>query len=320
MRLIKLVPDNTNIGFVRVRRWAFGLTIALTLASLALFAARGLNMGVDFVGGLLMEVGFAQPVPLDDLRGIVRAENVGDVSLQQFGGPTKVALRLPLPPGDAAAVQKVVARVQGAIRARHPDASFRRVETVSGKVSDELIRTGVIAVALGMLGIALFTWLRFEWHFGVSTLVALVHDVIVTLGIFALAQWEFNLNVVAAILTIIGYSLNDKIVIDDRIRENLRKYRKMDMGALIRSLHQRNAAAHRQYLALAYPRLGRVPRLGRRGAARLHRRDADRYHRRHLFVRVRLVLAAHLARPDAACVRTDRQDRGAAGAAVSARS
>ena len=233
MRLIKLVPDNTNIGFVRVRRWAFGLTIALTLASLALFAARGLNMGVDFVGGLLMEVGFAQPVPLDDLRGIVRAENVGDVSLQQFGGPTKVALRLPLPPGDAAAVQKVVARVQGAIRARHPDASFRRVETVSGKVSDELIRTGVIAVALGMLGIALFTWLRFEWHFGVSTLVALVHDVIVTLGIFALAQWEFNLNVVAAILTIIGYSLNDKIVIDDRIRENLRKYRKMDMGALI---------------------------------------------------------------------------------------
>ena len=233
MRLIKLVPDNTNIGFVRLRWWAFGVTIALTVASLALFATRGLNMGVDFVGGLLMEVGFTQAAPLDDLRNTVRAQNVGEVSLQEFGGPNKVALRLPLPPGDQAAVQRVVSRVQGAIKARHPDASFRRVETVSGKVSGELIRTGMIAVALGMIGIALFTWLRFEWHFGVSTLIALVHDVIVTLGIFALFQWEFNLNVVAAILTIIGYSLNDKIVIDDRIRENLRKYRKMDIGQLI---------------------------------------------------------------------------------------
>jgi len=233
MRLIKLVPDNTNIGFVRLRWWAFGLTIALTVASMALFATRGLNLGVDFVGGLLMEVGFEQTAPLDDLRNTVRAQNVGDVSLQEFGGPNKVALRLPLPPGDQAAVQRVVARLQAAITARHPDASFRRVETVSGKVSGELIRTGIIAVALGMLGIALFTWLRFEWHFGVSTLVALVHDVIVTLGIFALFQWEFNLNVVAAILTIIGYSLNDKIVIDDRIRENLRKYRKMGIGQLI---------------------------------------------------------------------------------------
>jgi len=233
MRLLKLVPDNTNIGFVRLRWWAFGLTIALTVASLGLFATRGLNLGVDFVGGLLMEVGFEQTAPLDDLRSTLLKQQVGDVSIQEFGGPKVVALRLPLPPGDAAAVQRVVTRVEGAIKARHPDASFRRVETVSGKVSAELIRTGIRAVALGMLGIALFTWLRFEWHFGVSTLVALVHDVIVTLGFFALMQWEFNLNVVAAILTIIGYSLNDKIVIDDRIRENLRKYRKMGIGQLI---------------------------------------------------------------------------------------
>jgi preprotein translocase subunit SecF len=233
MRLLKLVPDNTNIGFVRLRWWAFGLTIALTVASLGLFATRGLNLGVDFVGGLLMEVGFEQTAPLDDLRSTLLKQQVGDVSIQEFGGPKVVALRLPLPPGDAAAVQRVVTRVEGAIKARHPDASFRRVETVSGKVSAELIRTGITAVALGMLGIALFTWLRFEWHFGVSTLVALVHDVIVTLGFFALMQWEFNLNVVAAILTIIGYSLNDKIVIDDRIRENLRKYRKMGIGQLI---------------------------------------------------------------------------------------
>jgi len=233
MRLVKLVPDNTNIGFVRNRWLAFGLTVALTLGSIGLLGARGLNLGVDFVGGLLLEVGFQKPVELDELRATVLTANAGQAALQEFGGPTDIAVRLPPPPGDQAAVQRVVGRVQGVIRAKHPDATFRRVETVTGKVSGELIRTGVIAVALGMLGIALFTWLRFEWHFGISTLVALVHDVIVTLGAFALMGWEFNLNVVAAILTIIGYSLNDKIVIDDRIRENLRKYRKMDIGQLI---------------------------------------------------------------------------------------
>lgn len=233
MQLIKLVPDNTNIGFVRNRWLAFGLTVALTLGSIGLLGARGLNLGVDFVGGLLLEVGFQKPVALDELRSTVLTANAGQAALQEFGGPTDIAVRLPPPSGNQAAVQRVVGRVQGVIRAKHPDATFRRVETVTGKVSGELIRTGVIAVALGMLGIALFTWLRFEWHFGISTLVALVHDVIVTLGAFALMGWEFNLNVVAAILTIIGYSLNDKIVIDDRIRENLRKYRKMDIGQLI---------------------------------------------------------------------------------------
>ena len=233
MRLLKLVPDNTNIGFVRLRWVAFAVTIALTIGSVALLGARGLNLGVDFVGGLLIEVGFDQPVALDELRATVARQNAGEASLQEFGGPDNIAIRLPLPPGDQAAIQRVVARVQAAIRADHPDATFRRVETVSGKVSTELIQDGVLAVALGMVGIALFTWLRFEWHFGISTLVALIHDVTVTLGFFALTQWEFDLNVVAAILTIIGYSLNDKIVVDDRIRENLRKYRKMDIRSLI---------------------------------------------------------------------------------------
>lgn len=233
MRLLKLVPDNTNIGFVRMRWWAFGLTLLLTLGSLSLIATRGLNLGVDFVGGLMIDARFERPVALDDLREQVDGLGYGSSALQNFGGPQNVLIRLPLPPGDEVAVQRTVARVQQEIRSNHPDVSFARVETVSGKVSDELLRDGAWAIALSMAAIVLFTWFRFEWHFGVSTVVALIHDVTVTLGFFALTQLEFDLNIVAAVLTIIGYSLNDKVVVDDRIRENLRKYRKMDIGPLI---------------------------------------------------------------------------------------
>ncbi len=230
---LKIVPDNTNIGFVRLRYVAFALTLLLTLGSIGLLSVRGLNLGVDFVGGLTMEVAFPSAPPLDRLRGEVRGLNVGDVALQEFGSPTNILIRLPLPPGDQTAVQRVVAKVQADLRAKYGNVSFRRTESVSGKVSQELIRKGALAVLLSMAAVALFTWFRFEWHFGVSTVVALVHDVTVTLGFFALTHLEFDLNVVAAILTIIGYSLNDKVVIDDRIRENLRKYRQMDIGPII---------------------------------------------------------------------------------------
>lgn len=233
MRPLKLIPDNTNVPFVRMRWAAFAFTLLLTIGSIALLMTRGLNFGVDFVGGLMIETRFERAVPLDELRGTVNGLGLGQSSIQEFGGANNILIRLPLPPGDAAATQRVVGRVQQAVRANHPNASFRRVETVSGKVSGELIERGVLAVALAMIGIAVFSWLRFEWHFGVSTLVALIHDVTVTLGFFALTQWEFDLNIVAAVLTIIGYSLNDKIVVDDRIRENLRKFRRMDMGSLI---------------------------------------------------------------------------------------
>jgi len=233
MRLLKLVPDNTNIGFVRIRWWAFGLTLLLTIGSLSLIATRGLNLGVDFVGGLMIDARFEKTIALDDLREQVDGLGFGSSALQNFGGPQNVLIRLPLPPGDEVAVQRTVARVQQEIRSNHPDVSFARVETVSGKVSDELLRDGAWAIVLSMAAIVLFTWFRFEWHFGVSTIVALIHDVTVTLGFFALTQLEFDLNIVAAVLTIIGYSLNDKVVVDDRIRENLRKYRKMDIGPLI---------------------------------------------------------------------------------------
>ncbi len=230
---LKIVPDNTNIGFVRLRYIAFALTLLLTLGSLALLATRSLNLGVDFVGGLTMEVEFKAPPPLDALRTKVDSLGVGTSALQEFGNPSNILIRLPLPEGDQAAVQKIVAKVQTGLKSNYGDVNFRRVESVSGKVSGELITSGIYAVLLSMAAVALFTWFRFEWYFGISTVVALVHDVIVTLGFFALTQLEFDLNVVAAILTIIGYSLNDKVVIDDRIRENLRKYRTMDIGPII---------------------------------------------------------------------------------------
>ncbi len=230
---LKIVPDNTNIGFVRLRFVAFALTLLLTLGSIGLLATRGLNLGVDFVGGLTMEVEFKAPPPLDRLRSEVDGLGVGKSALQEFGNARTILIRLPLPAGDQAAVQRVVGKVQADLKAKYGEVSFRRTESVSGKVSGELVRQGALAVLISMLAVALFTWFRFEWHFGVSTVVALVHDITVTLGFFALTQLEFDLNVIAAILTIIGYSLNDKVVIDDRIRENLRKYRSMDIGPII---------------------------------------------------------------------------------------
>ena len=234
MPLLKLVPDNTNIGFVRVRHIAFIITALLTIASIAAVGMRGLNLGVDFVGGLMIEAKFTAPPPLDAVRSNVDRLGVGQATLQQFGDPNSVSIRLPLPAStDEGATNKVVAKVSDALKKDYPGVSFPRYDTVSGKVSDELIRNGLLAVVLAVLGIAVFSWFRYEWQFGVSTFVAIVHDVLMTLGFFAITRLEFDLNIVAAVLTIIGYSINDKMVIDDRIRENMRKYRQMDMKSLI---------------------------------------------------------------------------------------
>jgi preprotein translocase subunit SecF len=234
MKLLKIVPDNTNIDFVGLRGWAFGLTIALTLIACVLVGVRGLNFGVDFVGGLMIEERFATKPDQDRVRQVVTAQGFGEASLQQFGAADTLTIRLPVQEGaDEGATNAVVKKVTGALAKEFPGATFNRYSTVSGKVSGELIRSGLLAVVLAVLGIALFTILRFEWQFGVSTVVAIVHDLVMTLGFFALTQFEVDLNIVAAFLTIISYSINDKIVIDDRIRENMRRYRKMEMREII---------------------------------------------------------------------------------------
>lgn len=234
MKLLKLVPDNTNIGFVKLRHWAFGLTLLLTVLAVGATFYKGLNLGVDFVGGLMIEAKFPQAVETDKVRDTIAGLRVGESSLQQFGDPKTVQIRLPLPEqGGAGAANAVVEKTRKAMEAQFPGVTFSRYDTVSGKVSGELIQNGVLAVVLAIIGIAIFSWFRYEWQFGVSTFVAIVHDVLMTLGFFAVTQLEFDLNIIAAVLTIVGYSINDKMVIDDRIRENMRKYRKMDMKALI---------------------------------------------------------------------------------------
>ena len=235
MRLLKLVPDNTNLPFVSLRKWAFALTMALSIAAVALVFARGLNLGVDFVGGLTIEEKFVTPPSRDKLRSTIERLNLGDARLQAVGIDGKtVSIKLPPPKGtDEGATARVVDAVRAAVVKDFPDATFSQQSSVSGKVSGELIQNGILAVVLAVLGIGLFAIFRFEWQFGVSTVVAIVHDVLMTLGFFALTQFEFDLNIVAAVLTIIGYSINDKIVIDDRIRENMRRYRKMDMSQIV---------------------------------------------------------------------------------------
>ncbi|TPG13043.1 protein translocase subunit SecF [Sphingomonas oligophenolica] len=234
MRLLKIVPDHTNIDFVSLRGIAFAITMLLSLAAIGVTFAKGLNFGVDFVGGLMIEEKFATPPNQDKVRSLVDSLGVGQASLQQVGSANNLTIRLPVQSGaDEGATNKVVKKVEGALAQQFPGATFSRYSTVSGKVSGELIKNGLLAVALAVLGIGLFAILRFEWQFGVSTVVAIVHDLLMTIGFFALTRFEFDLNIIAAVLTIIGYSINDKIVIDDRIRENMRRYRKMEMREII---------------------------------------------------------------------------------------
>jgi len=233
MRLLKLVPDDTNLDFLRWRTPAMIISVLLILASYGLLATRGLNFGVDFAGGQLIRVTFSQPVSVDELRERVGNLGLGDPSIQEFGSSREVAIRLPLPEGGEAGANAAASRVRQSLVQQYPGARIDAVETVSGKVSGELIRSGALALLLAAIGIAIYIWVRFEWQFGVGGLFSLFHDVSLTLGFFSLTQMEFDLNVIAALLTLIGYSLNDTIVIYDRVRENLRKFRKMEIVPLL---------------------------------------------------------------------------------------
>ena len=233
MKLLKLVPDNTNVDFMRWRNVALVISTLLTIVSLAYTAYRGLNLGVDFVGGQMIRVTFPQPVHVEQLRSRVDRLHLGEASIQEFGGPTSYQIRLPKPGGAEGAANVAADKVKQLVTTTYPGARVDAVETVSGKVSEELARDGAMAIALAMLGIAIYIWFRFEWQFGVGALVTLLHDVAMTLGFFAFTRLQVDLNVVAAILTIVGYSLNDTVVIYDRIRENLRKYRKMAILPLL---------------------------------------------------------------------------------------
>jgi preprotein translocase subunit SecF len=218
---------------MRWRNVALALSLIATIGSISFTIYRGLNLGVDFVGGQLIRVSFAQPIDVEQLRTRVDSMHLGEASIQEFGGPKTFQIRLPKPPGGDTAANAVATRVKMEVEKDYPGAKIESVDTVSGKVSEELADNSAIAIGLAMLGIAIYIWFRFEWQFGVGALVTLGHDVAMTLGFFAFTRLQVDLNVVAAFLTIVGYSLNDTVVIYDRIRENLRKYRRMAILPLL---------------------------------------------------------------------------------------
>ncbi len=238
MKLLKLVPDQTNIRFQKMGVPFFVLSIVLILGSWAAVAVNGLNFGVDFAGGQEVRMTFTQreAAPIPSLRELVGGLGYGEPVVQEFGAPNQVSVRVALPDGTEdtpGAATAIGARVIASIQQEYPDARTDGNDTVSGKVAGEFRNQAILALLAAMAAVSIYIWLRFEWQFGVGAMFALVHDVSVTVGLFALTQMEFSLQIVAAILAIIGYSLNDTIVIYDRIRENLKKYRKMEMVALL---------------------------------------------------------------------------------------
>ena len=237
MKLLKLIPDDTNIKFLRWRVPFYTVSLLLMAASLALVFTKGLNLGVDFVGGQSVRATFVEhsEVPLAQVREEIDALGYGEPILQQGDKPNELSIRMKLPEdvGGLGLADQMTRQIVTTIQENHEGVRIDGVDSVSGQVSTELAEKGALALALAMLGISIYIWVRFEWQFGVGALFALAHDVILTLGLFALTQMEFDLNIVAALLTLIGYSLNDNIVIYDRIRENLKKFRKMPLPELL---------------------------------------------------------------------------------------
>ncbi len=230
----RLVPDVTHIRFMRVRFIAMATSLALALISIGALFYPGLNFGIDFKGGILIEVRTPGPADLASMRGTLNALGLGEVALQEFGEPTDVLIRVARQEGGEEAQQAAVATVQAALdQLIDGEVSYRRTEFVGPKVSEELLRDGVLAVVLSLVAVLVYIWFRFEWQYGVGAIIALIHDVVLTIGMFAVLGFEVNLTTVAAILTIVGYSLNDTVVIFDRVRENLRRYKAMPITELL---------------------------------------------------------------------------------------
>lgn len=235
MKGLRLVPEETDFNFIGFRKVAFVLSLIVLLGSVVLTAKDGLNFGIDFTGGTVIEVRTPEVPDLAVLRTSLNDLNLGAISIQEFGAPDDLLIRLPQQEGGPEEQKAAIDAVRASLDERYNDkgaVDYRRTEFVGPQVGEELKKQGLMAIIFSLAGILLYIWFRFEWQFGVAAVIALAHDTIATIGLFALTQLEFNLSTVAAILMIAGYSINDTVVVFDRIRENLRKYKKKPLGEL----------------------------------------------------------------------------------------
>jgi preprotein translocase subunit SecF len=231
MRLLRLWPDDTKFDFMRFRRISFPISAVLSLLAIGLYFSHGLNFGIDFVGGTLMEVQSKQgPADLAKMRETLGGLGLGEVQLQQFGAPNDVLIRIAQQPGGEEAQQAAVAKVRQALG---DSVDYRRVEVVGPRVSTELLAYGTLGLVLAIVSILVYLWFRFEWQFALGAMIANIHDIVLTIGFMSITQIDFDLTSIAALLTILGYSLNDTVVIYDRIREMLRRYKTMPMPQLL---------------------------------------------------------------------------------------
>ena len=236
MRGLKLIPAGLDLQFIAKRMIFFVFSGLLVVMSVGLFTIKGVNYGIDFKGGILIEVRTPDAADLGAMRLALSDLGLGEVALQEFGAPTDVLIRVQRQEGGEKAQQAAVEAVKAALG---PEVEYRRTEFVGPKVSEELFWDGVMAVTFAILAILVYIWFRFEWQFGLGAVAALVHDVLSTIGLFSLLGLEFNLSTVAAILTIAGYSINDTVVVFDRVRENLRKFKTMPLTELFnRSINE----------------------------------------------------------------------------------
>lgn len=229
--LLRIVPDDTKFDFMRFRRISFPISALLSIVAIYLFFHPGLNLGIDFRGGTLMEIQQKSgAADLAKMRAALSALNLGEVQLQSFGGPADVLIRVAQQPGGEQAQQAAVDKIRKALG---EEVEYRRVEVVGPRVSSELLSYGTVGIIAAIGAILIYLWFRFEWQFALGAMIANVHDLVLTLGFMAIMQIDFDLTSIAALLTILGYSLNDTVVIYDRIREMLRRYKKLPMPDLL---------------------------------------------------------------------------------------
>ncbi len=237
LALSRYIPLGTKIPFVQQRFYAFGLSSVAIVVSIVAFLMLGLNFGIDFRGGSQIQIATEGPADLAQIRTVVSNLELGDVQVQNFGSDSIVRIRIERQAGEgtqgANAQQSAIKIVRAALDENIDGVSYRATSVISPKVSGELVNAGIYAVVGALISMLIYIWFRFEWQFSVGAVVALAHDVILTIGMFSISQLEFNLSIIAAILTIVGYSMNDTVVVYDRIRENLRKYKRMPLADVL---------------------------------------------------------------------------------------